>query len=34
MNPKLVKERLSEFLHQHKPAKKSDGQALKEVRAA
>jgi chemotaxis protein MotA len=32
MNPKLVRERLSEFLHQH-PAKKGDGQALKEARA-
>jgi chemotaxis protein MotA len=33
MNPKLVRERLSEFLHQHKAAKKGDGQALKEARA-
>jgi chemotaxis protein MotA len=33
MNPKLVRERLSEFLHQHGPTKKGDGQALKEARA-
>jgi chemotaxis protein MotA len=33
MNPKLVRERLSEFLHQHPAGKKGDGQALKEARA-
>jgi chemotaxis protein MotA len=33
MNPKLVKERLSEFLHDSGGAKKGDGQALKEARA-
>ncbi|HZU82659.1 MAG TPA: MotA/TolQ/ExbB proton channel family protein, partial [Polyangiaceae bacterium] len=33
MNPKLVKERLSEFLHDHGAAKKPGGQALKEARA-
>jgi chemotaxis protein MotA len=33
MNPKLVKERLSEFLHQHPAAKKAGGEALKEVQA-
>jgi chemotaxis protein MotA len=33
MNPKLVRERLSEFLHNHAPAKKADGEALKEARA-
>jgi flagellar motor component MotA len=32
MNPKLVRERLGEFVHNHGPAKK-DGQALKEARA-
>jgi chemotaxis protein MotA len=33
MNPKLVRERLGEFLHGHAPAKKGAAQALKEARA-
>jgi chemotaxis protein MotA len=33
MNPKLVRERLSEFLHNHGPAKKGEGGALKEAQA-
>jgi chemotaxis protein MotA len=32
MNPKLVRERLREFVH-HAPAKKGEGQALSEARA-
>jgi chemotaxis protein MotA len=34
MNPKLVRERLSEFLHQHPVAKKNGDAALNEARAA
>jgi chemotaxis protein MotA len=33
MNPKLVRERLSEFLHKHAAAKKDGGGALNEARA-
>jgi chemotaxis protein MotA len=33
MNPKLVRERLGEFLHQHAAAKKGEGQALEEAQA-
>jgi len=33
MNPKLVRERLSEFLHQHATAKKGGSAALNEARA-
>ncbi|MGD0677160.1 MAG: flagellar motor protein [Polyangiaceae bacterium] len=33
MNPKLVRERLSEFVHQHAAPKKGEGQALSEARA-
>ncbi|MGA2450011.1 MAG: flagellar motor protein [Polyangiaceae bacterium] len=34
MNPKLVRERLSEFVHSHAPANKSGGAAMTEARAS